>query len=262
MKQQQNLYEQVRSERNLYSKQLLEAKEDISTMKILFRSMNHDINQMKDEITSKDHALVKEHFDHHKVEKQKTTTRNELTKVRKQIESSQQIQTSQLIEIQKLGAIIQEAEEERQRQKKELNAVVGERDILTAQLVRRGEELEQIYEKIKINRTKLRQGEKAYDNNRNIENGKSISSSQYHQANGASIANGSTVDLDFYDSFLSNLFIIVFVTLSPLILQHTIFQNLFHCLCHVSLSIFNTPNTSPIFNVNNICLEHSYSLLL
>lgn len=118
LKQQQNLYEQVRSERNLYSKQLLEAKEDISTMKILFRSMNHDINQMKDEITSKDHALVKEHFDHHKVEKQKTTTRNELTKVRKQIESSQQIQTSQLIEIQKLGAIIQEAEEERQRQKK------------------------------------------------------------------------------------------------------------------------------------------------
>ena len=174
LKQQQNLYEQVRSERNLYSKQLLEAKEDISTMKILFRSMNHDINQMKDEITSKDHALVKEHFDHHKVEKQKTTTRNELTKVRKQIESSQQIQTSQLIEIQKLGAIIQEAEEERQRQKKELSAVVGERDILTAQLVRRGEELEQIYEKIKINRTKLRQGEKAYDNNRNIENGKSI----------------------------------------------------------------------------------------
>ena len=35
------------SERNLYSKQLLEAKEDITSMKILFRSMNHDINQMK-----------------------------------------------------------------------------------------------------------------------------------------------------------------------------------------------------------------------
>ena len=41
LKQQQNLYEQVISERNLYSKQLLEAKEDITSMKILFRSMNH-----------------------------------------------------------------------------------------------------------------------------------------------------------------------------------------------------------------------------
>ena len=44
LKQQQNLYEQVRSERNLYSKQLLEAKEDITSMKILFRSMNHGKN--------------------------------------------------------------------------------------------------------------------------------------------------------------------------------------------------------------------------
>ena len=30
-------------------------------------NVNHDISQMKDEITSKDHRLVKEHFDHHKV---------------------------------------------------------------------------------------------------------------------------------------------------------------------------------------------------
>jgi chromosome segregation ATPase len=163
LKQQQNLYEQVRSERNLYSKQLLEAKDEIAGMKLRFRAMNHDINQMKDEITSKDHALVKEHFDHHKVEKQKTKTRNELTRVRKQIESSQQIISSQMTEIQKLGAIIQEAEEERQRQKKELSAVVGERDILTAQLVRRGEELEAVYEKIKINRTRCDQGATAYD---------------------------------------------------------------------------------------------------
>ena len=163
LKQQQNLYEQVRSERNLYSKNLLEAKTNINTMKILFRSMNHDINQMKDEITLKDHSLVKEHFDHHKVEKKKTTIKNELTKIRKQIESSQQIQTSQLVEISKLNQIIQEAEEERQRQKKELHAVLGERDILTSQLVQRGAELEEIYEKIKIQRTRLYQGEQFYN---------------------------------------------------------------------------------------------------
>jgi len=131
LKQQQNLYEQVRSERNLYSKNLVAAKNNIQVMKQLFKTMNHDINQMKDEITVKDHSLVKEHFDHHKVEKKKIKIKNELTKIRKQIESSQQIQNSQLIEISKLNSIIQEAEEERQRQKKELNAVVGERDILT-----------------------------------------------------------------------------------------------------------------------------------
>ena len=46
---------------------------------------------------------------------------------------------------------------------------MGERDILTAQLVRRGDELEQVYEKIKINRTKLKQGEKEYERLHSVE---------------------------------------------------------------------------------------------
>ena len=92
----------------------------LSLATLLSLSCTPDINQMKDEITSKDHSLVKEHFvrsllwtilfrvawtltltfvfsisstfrstfflfqkkkkDHHKVEKQKTTTRNELVR--------------------------------------------------------------------------------------------------------------------------------------------------------------------------------------
>jgi chromosome segregation ATPase len=163
LKQLQNLYEQVRSERNLHSKNLIEAQDDITEMKRKFKMMNHDINQMKEEITQKDHALVKEHFDHHKVEKQKVKIKTDLSKVRKQIDSSDQIILNQKDEVQKLGRIIQEAEEERQRQKKELASVVGERDILTSQLVRRGEELSAVYEKIKIQRAALAQGENAYN---------------------------------------------------------------------------------------------------
>eukprot|EP00945_MAST-04E_sp_MAST-4E-sp1_P006352 g6352.t1 len=163
LKQLQNLYEQVRSERNLHSKNLIEAQDEILEMKRKFKMMNHDINQMKEEITQKDHALVKEHFDHHKVEKQKVKIRTDLSKVKKQIDSSDQIVSNQKDEIQKLGRIIQEAEEERQRQRKELASVVGERDILTSQLVRRGEELSTVYEKIKIQRASLNQGESGYN---------------------------------------------------------------------------------------------------
>ena len=163
LKQLQNLYEQVRSERNLHSKNLIEAQDEITEMKRKFKMMNHDINQMKEEITQKDHSLVKEHFDHHKVEKQKVKIRTELSKVRKQIESSDQIILNQKDEVQKLGRIIQEAEDERQRQRKELASIVGERDILTTQLVRRGEELSTVYEKIKIQRASLKQGERSFD---------------------------------------------------------------------------------------------------
>lgn len=66
LKQQQNLYEAVRSDRNLYSKNLIESQDEIQEMKRKFKIMNHQIEQLKEEISSKDLALVKEHFEHMK----------------------------------------------------------------------------------------------------------------------------------------------------------------------------------------------------
>jgi chromosome segregation ATPase len=162
LKQQQNLYEAVRSDRNLYSKNLIESQEEIGEMKRKFKIMNHQIEQLKEEITAKDHSLVKEHFDHHKVDKEKEQLKNELTRIRKQIQQSEQIISNQESEIQKLSQIIQEADEERQRQQKEYDAVINERDILGSQLIRRSEELSTLYEKIKIQKSTLSKGEVQY----------------------------------------------------------------------------------------------------
>lgn len=118
LKQQQNLYETVRADRNLYSKNLLEAHEKIIEMKKKFKLLNQQIEGLKDEITRKDHDLVKEHFDHHKVEKEKDVLSNELTKLKKQIESSDLIINNQSEETNKLQAIIAEAEAEQHRQQK------------------------------------------------------------------------------------------------------------------------------------------------
>lgn len=107
LKQQQNLYEAVRSDRNLYAKSLLEVQQEIDTMKSKFKIMNHQIEQLKEEIIAKDHALVKEHFNHHLVDKEKEGLRNELTKIKKQIYSSEQMILNQRAEIQKLSQIIQ-----------------------------------------------------------------------------------------------------------------------------------------------------------
>ena len=43
-------------------------------MKRKFKIMNHQIEQLKEEITAKDQALVKEHFDHKKVRHCRTCT--------------------------------------------------------------------------------------------------------------------------------------------------------------------------------------------
>ncbi|KAJ0405024.1 hypothetical protein ATCC90586_001757 [Pythium insidiosum] len=158
LKQQQNLYEAVRTDRNLYSKQLIESQEEISEMKRKFKIMNHQIEQLKEEITSKDHALVKEHFDHHKVDKEKEILKNELLRIKKQIQSSEQIISNQELEITKLSKIIQEADEEKQRQLKEYSSVVHDRDALRQQLIQRNEELRVLYEKIKIQKSTLAKG--------------------------------------------------------------------------------------------------------
>merc|ERR1712057_4235 len=65
-------------------------------------------------------------------------------------------------EIKKLEATIQEAEVERQNQKKEFEGVISERDILGTQLIRRNDELALLYEKIKIQQSTLLKGEIQY----------------------------------------------------------------------------------------------------
>lgn len=163
LKQQQNLYEAVRNDRNLYSKNLMESQKEITQMKRRFKIMNHQIEQLKEEITTKDHSLVKEHFDHHRVDKERESLKNELTRIKKQIQSSEQIVVNQEQEVLKLNNIIQEADEERLRQLKECNAVIHDRDNLRNQLMQRNAELSVLYEKIKIQRSSLRKGSHQYE---------------------------------------------------------------------------------------------------
>ena len=61
-----------------------------------------------------------------------------------------------------LNHIISEADQERFRQQREYDVVINERDIRGTQLIRRNDELALLYEKIKIQRAAISQGEIAY----------------------------------------------------------------------------------------------------
>merc|ERR1712187_753364 len=82
-----------------------------------------------------------------------------LEKHNKQQQKSQKLVEMQQQEIKKLESTIQEAEVERQNQRKEFEAVTSERNILGTQLIRRNEELTLLYEKIKIQESTLKKGE-------------------------------------------------------------------------------------------------------
>jgi len=162
LKQQQNLYEAVRSDRNLYSKNLIEAQDEITEMKRKLKIMNHQIDQLKEEITTKEAALVKVNLDHTRVEKEKEALKVELQRMRLQASDSRSQLDMMEKEVGKLQQVIRESDHERKRQMKELDQVISERDILGTQLVRRNDELSLLYEKIKIQQSTLNKGETQY----------------------------------------------------------------------------------------------------
>ncbi|KAH7372738.1 hypothetical protein KP509_17G018700 [Ceratopteris richardii] len=162
LKQQQNLYESVRSERNLLSKNLIDAQDEINELRRRIKVMNHQIEQMKEEINAKEIALIKEHFDFTKVEKERENLKQELAKAHQEIKEGELVIASHNANIENLNHIISEADDEKFRQKKELDIVKNERDILGTQLIRRNEELSLLYEKIKIQQSTLSKGQVQY----------------------------------------------------------------------------------------------------
>merc|ERR1719181_1152838 len=162
LSQQKNLYEAVKTDRNLYSKNCLESNDEIAEMKRKFRSMSHQIEALKEEIKEKDQLLIKEHFEKNKVKKSSEAISDNLKKASKRMAALQTLTDQQKTEVKKLESAIAEAEQEQQNQRKEFDQVTSERNILGTQLIRRNDELSLLYEKIKIQKSTLDKGETQY----------------------------------------------------------------------------------------------------
>merc|ERR1719301_362220 len=115
--QQKQAYEAVRTDRNLFSKNLIESQDEIAEMRRKFKIMYHQIEQLKEEIKEKDQALIKEHFDHNKKSKECEIVKDQMEKAKKkQQQLAHQVET-QGADIKKLESTIHDAETERQNQK-------------------------------------------------------------------------------------------------------------------------------------------------
>merc|ERR1719261_519194 len=160
--QQKTAYEGVRTDRNLFSKNLVESQDEIAEMKRKFKIMYHQIEQLKEEIKEKDQALIKEHWDHTRMQKHCETIKDQMEKAKKRQQQLQGQKETQQAEIKKLESRLQEAEVDRNSQKRRYEEIISERDILGTQLIRRNDELALLYEKIKIQQRTLQGGEIAY----------------------------------------------------------------------------------------------------
>ena len=162
LKHQQNLYEAVRSDKNLYSKSLLEHKHETTSLIQKFTMMSHSINQLKEENRRKDEQFMKESLNFHNADKQKKAIMTKELNIRKKIDSTIEFIKHHETQIAKLKYIIGEAQSEKQKQVKDKEMVLNERDILGAQLIKRKQELEVLDEKVKISQSNLSKGEKHF----------------------------------------------------------------------------------------------------
>ncbi|NXO29561.1 CFA58 protein, partial [Cisticola juncidis] len=162
LKQQKNLCETLRTERTLYSKNLIEAKDEIAEMKMKLKAATRQLDHLKEELKEKDLALEKAHVEFQRSEDEKESLKAELLKMTKQAQETKAYIANQEAERKNLLKIIAEADAERLKQKKEFDKVLSERHALGTQLIHRNEEVALLYEKIKIQQAMLNRGESEY----------------------------------------------------------------------------------------------------
>ncbi|XP_015433569.1 PREDICTED: cilia- and flagella-associated protein 58-like [Dufourea novaeangliae] len=162
-RQLQTLFESVRTERNSLNKSLTEVQDEVQELKHKLKVVNHQTEQLKEDIVTKEANLIKEEFLRGRVEKEKEglkveleSTRKEVSELRHEIEEMKQEEKS-------LKLVIQRAEADIGRHKKDIDNVMNERDILGTQLVRRNDELSLQYSRIKVLHGTLQRGEAQYN---------------------------------------------------------------------------------------------------
>ncbi|XP_018316721.1 cilia- and flagella-associated protein 58 [Mycetomoellerius zeteki] len=162
-RQHQSLFEAVRAEWNLCNRSLIETQEEVQDLKSKLKITSQQTEQLKEDIAMKEANLVKKEFLLRKVEKEKEelkidlrASHMEITNLRQQIEEAKKKEKS-------LRQAIHQADSDIVRQKKDVDNVMNERDILGTQLVRRNDELSLQYSRMKVLNRTLQCGEKQYN---------------------------------------------------------------------------------------------------
>uniref|UniRef100_A0A094ZPA8 Coiled-coil domain-containing protein 147 n=1 Tax=Schistosoma haematobium TaxID=6185 RepID=A0A094ZPA8_SCHHA len=158
LKQQQNLYEAIRNDRNLYNKQLIHTQNELIELKKQLKLLIQQMNQLKNDITQRDMNLIKEKLEKNKIEKSNEQLLININQLKLQINENISYIELQKNEENKLIQLINDINNERNKEKINYNQLLNERDLLGSQLIRRNDELLLLYEKLKIQQSILNKG--------------------------------------------------------------------------------------------------------
>ncbi|CAH8549942.1 unnamed protein product [Schistosoma margrebowiei] len=163
LKQQQNLYEAIRNDRNLYNKQLINTQNELNQLKKQLNLLIQQMNQLKNDLTLCDMNLIKEKLEKNKIEKLNEQLLLNNNQLKLQLNENMNYIELQKNEENKLIQLINNLNNQYNKEKINYNQLLNERDLLGSQLIRRNDELLLLYEKLKIQQILLNNGELQYN---------------------------------------------------------------------------------------------------
>ena len=162
VKEGQAAYEAMRGEKNAVAKQLMDSRDALGELSRKTKVQGNQIDKLKDESHAKDRALVGEQFERRGAEKKLEARSHEVEALKRLIEDAHAAAGRQGSEIDALQATIRRLDAEALVQKRAYDALVTERDLLSAQLLRRNDELALLYTKVDTQCALVTAGESKY----------------------------------------------------------------------------------------------------
>ena len=149
LKQQKSFYVDVRKHRNVYSKNLLDVKEEIQSLNKSYKALSHQIKQIKEEIKLKTTEIIKSKKDLAFIKSENADNKAKKNVLKKKIKNIESNIDFYQEEVAKLKKLIFEAREEKKNKMNIQESIISERDLLSIQLFKRQEELIKIIQNLK-----------------------------------------------------------------------------------------------------------------
>ena len=162
LKQQQTLYETVRSDRNLYCKKYAETKEEMVEIDRKYKEVGQQITKLKEEIKIKELSMNQVYEQSKSLENKCTHHQKSIDEEKKSNQQKAETIGKFMDLIAKLKNIIKESERQRGKLKEQYEMVVSERDILSMQLIKREKEVKLRDREIRVQQSTLKKGENQY----------------------------------------------------------------------------------------------------
>ncbi|KAJ1556087.1 hypothetical protein HK405_007382 [Cladochytrium tenue] len=156
------MYEGVRADRNSYSKNLVEAQDELGELRRRLKITGHNVEQLKEEVAKRDKDLSRQQFEHQKLEKEKDGLAASVASLQQQYGDAVAATQDHAAEEARLRCAVDEGERACARLQKDLARLIHERDLIGTHLVRRDDEIALLQEKVRIFMSTLAKGESQF----------------------------------------------------------------------------------------------------